>query len=170
VFTIRVTNEQTILPVDAARLRRAVQTVLEDEPIPKAQISVAVVDDPTIHRLNRQYLNHDRPTDVLSFVLERSAGCLEGEVVVSAETAQEAAPRFGWSPADELLLYVIHGTLHLLGHEDQTAAGRDQMQARERTCLARFGLTPRYEESTENGHGSRTAGRVGLFSGETKVP
>jgi probable rRNA maturation factor len=169
VFTIHVANEQTILPVDAARLRRAVQTVLEDASIPGAQISVAVVDDPTIHKLNRRYLNHDGPTDVLSFVLERSAESLEGEIVVSAQTAQETAPRFGWSPADELLLYVVHGALHLLGYEDQTPAGRDAMQAREQASLARFGLVPRYEESVENGDDSR-AGRVGLSSGGTKVP
>ena len=83
-----------------------------------ARISVAVVDDATIAVLNRQFLRHEGPTDVLSFLLEQDEDGLEGEVVVSAETARRTAPRFGWSEGEELLLYVIHGTLHLAGYDD----------------------------------------------------
>ncbi len=124
--------------------------ILDEASIGEAEISVAVVDDPTIHQLNRQYLSHDDPTDVLSFVLERSAERLEGEVVVSADTACRTAPRFAWSAADELLLYVIHGTLHLVGHDDRTPDDRAAMRARERACLGRFGLEPRYEEHDDD--------------------
>jgi len=145
VIAIHVTNNQRKLPVDEGRLKRAVRMVFQDASIPEARVSIAVVDDPTIHRLNRRYLNHDEPTDVLSFELERSERLLEAEVVVSAETAQQAASRFGWSAADELLLYVIHGALHLVGYDDQTPDGRAAMRARERACLARFGIEP-YEE------------------------
>ena len=67
------------------------------------------MDDRTIQQLNRQYLDHDEPTDVLSFLLEREAERLEGEIVVSRDTAACSAPAYGWTPADELLLYVIHG-------------------------------------------------------------
>ena len=148
MIAIDVTNQQTNLPVDQRPLKRAVRMILDEESIPEARISIAVVDDPTIHELNRRYLNHDQPTDVLSFLLERSARCLEGEVIVSADTALAAAPRFGWSAGDELLLYVIHGTLHLLGCDDERPADRAEMRGRERDCLARFGLQPQYEEAT----------------------
>ena len=64
---------------------------------------------------------------MLSFVLESSNGCLEGEVIVSADRAAAVAPKYGWSAADELLLYVIHGTLHLVGYDDVTPAKRAAM-------------------------------------------
>ena len=142
MIAIHVTNQQT-LPVDETPLRRAVRLILQDASIAEAAVSLAIVDDPTIHKLNRQYLRHDHPTDVLSFLLERDERRLEGEIVVSAETAQRVAPQFGWSPADELLLYVVHGTLHLVGYDDQTSKQRSAMQAQEKACLARFGLQPR---------------------------
>ena len=145
MIAIHVVNEQT-LPLDETPLRRAVRMILGDASIGEATVSVAIVDDPTIHQLNRQFLNHDEATDVLSFVLQREENRLEGEVVASAETAQRCAHRFGWSPADELLLYVIHGTLHLVGYDDQTPEQRAAMREQERAYLARFGLEPRYEE------------------------
>ena len=58
----------------------------------------------------------------MSFPLEAAGGCLEGEVVVGAEVARREARRYGWTPHDELLLYVVHGLLHLVGYDD--AAGR----------------------------------------------
>jgi probable rRNA maturation factor len=145
MITIDIANEQSTLPVDSRRLRRAVRTILEDASVEQARISLAVVDDPTIHRLNRQYLDHDCTTDVLSFNLDDSAGGIEGEVIVSADTAAAAAPAFGWRPEDELLLYVIHGVLHLVGLRDGTRPQRQQMRRRERECLARFGLEPHDE-------------------------
>jgi probable rRNA maturation factor len=148
-ITIEIADCQSHLPVDRRQLEQAVRVVLKEESIARAEISLAVVDDATIQRLNRQYLNHDCPTDVLSFLLERSEHDLQGEVVVSAQTARATAPQFGWSAADELLLYVIHGTLHLLGVEDTTARQRAGMRDRERACLARFGRTPRYEATQE---------------------
>ncbi len=142
VIQIALNNQQATLPIDRRRLRRAVQMVLKDAKIVEAEISLAIVDDSTIHALNRQYLNHDYPTDVLSFVLDQSDGRLTGEVIVSADTAKASAPTYGWLAEDELLLYVIHGTLHLVGHEDASRAERAQMRRHEAIYLARFGLEP----------------------------
>lgn len=147
MFAIEITNQQDTLPVDEARIRQAVEMILKDASIREAQISVAVVDDPTIHTLNRQFLSHDEPTDVLSFVLEESEGNLEGEVIVSADTALAVAPQYGWEPVHELLLYVIHGTLHLVGGLDATPEEQADMRAREREYLARFGLEPHDDDS-----------------------
>lgn len=143
VIHIALTNEQKSVPVDRRRLRRAVQMVLKDAGVSAAEISLAVVDDPTIRRLNRQYLNHDYPTDVISFVLDGSDGRLVGEVIVSGDTAHATAPNYGWPAEDELLLYVIHGMLHLVGQEDASRADRAQMRRREAVYLARFGLQPK---------------------------
>lgn len=146
MIQIEFRNEQQRLPVDEARLRQAVELALGRGKIEAAEISLAVVDDPAIHALNRRYLNHDEPTDVLSFVLEAGAGRLEGEIIVSADTAAASAPRFGWTAADELLLYVIHGALHLVGYDDLDAEARLEMRRQERACLAHFGLSPEYAE------------------------
>ena len=120
--------------------------VLAEEGIQRATISLAVVDDPTIHDLNRRFLQHDYPTDVLSFVLDSGPGYVDGEVIVSADTATAAAARYGWTRDDELLLYVIHGALHLVGYDDQTPAAQQAMRDRERLLLRHFGLVPRYDE------------------------
>jgi probable rRNA maturation factor len=132
--------------VDEERLRSAVQTVLHGESVESATISIAIVDDATIERLNRGYLKHDGPTDVLSFMLEADGTRLDGEVIVSAETAAKSAVHFGWDTGDELLLYVIHGTLHLLGHDDETSEARSAMRERERHYLSLFGVTPRHDD------------------------
>ena len=138
--TIAIANQQTLLRVDRARIRRAVRAVAAGEIAARATISVAVVDDAAIGRLNERFLHHRGATDVLSFVLTDEDGALEGEVVVSAETACRAAPRYGWSAEDELLLYVIHGALHLAGYGDETPAARKVMRSREETYLKRLGV------------------------------
>ena len=106
----------------------------------QARISVAVVDDETIARLNWQYLRHRGPADVLSFLLDRSDG-LEGEVIVGVQAACGLRRQYGWPPHDELLLYVIHGMLHLVGHDDANAALRLEMQKRETAILEKLGIT-----------------------------
>lgn len=137
------------MPVDEGRLKAAVAGVLEEAAIDDATISLAIVDDPTIHDLNRRYLQHDYATDVLSFVLERTETRLEGEVIVSSETAVSQSRRWGWAGEDELLLYVIHGMLHMVGVADATPEDREEMRRREGKCLANFGLKPHWEESDE---------------------
>jgi probable rRNA maturation factor len=128
--------------IDVEEVRRAVQMVLAGEGLRSARISVALVDDATIQALNRSFLAHDYATDVLSFVLSEKDEPLEGEVVVSADMAVARAPEFGWSAANELLLYVVHGTLHLCGYEDHDQQRRRRMRERERDFLMRLGAIP----------------------------
>ncbi len=141
-IVVEIADEQAHLPLDRRLVRKAVRRVLRDAGVCKARISVAVVDDATIARLNWQYLRHRGPADVLSFLLDESDG-LEGEVVVGAQTALRTAPQYGWPPHDELLLYVIHGTLHLVGHDDADAVLRAEMQEQETDILESLGITRR---------------------------
>ena len=83
-IVVEIADEQAHLPLDRRLVRKAVRRVLRDAGVRKARISVAVVDDATIARLNWQYLRHRGPADVLSFLLDESDG-LEGEVVVGAK-------------------------------------------------------------------------------------
>lgn len=140
MIEVAIADEQQALTVDQDRLRTAVTKIVSDAGFAGAAISIAIVDDPTIHDLNRRFLEHDYPTDVLSFVLERDADRLEGEVIVSADYAARSAPEFGWSANNELLLYVIHGTLHLVGYDDLEPARLAEMRERETWYLAQLGI------------------------------
>jgi probable rRNA maturation factor len=147
-FKISLVNEQSRHPVDDDQLRAAVRAVMQESGFASANISIAVVDDATIHALNRQFLEHDWPTDVLSFLLDERGGHVEGEVIISADTAALGAGEAGWPAAAEQLLYVIHGTLHLIGYRDKSAADAQSMRAAETRYLRQFGFeAPRRDEA-----------------------
>lgn len=146
VIIVEIANQQDSLPVNEERLREGISAVLSGEGIRRAEISVAVIDDATIRVLNSQYLKHDWATDVLSFLLEQGEASVEGEIIVSADTAERMAKEFGWTADEEMLLYAIHGVLHLVGYDDQTPESQTTMRERESFYLARFGLRPRYED------------------------
>ena len=83
---ISIHNQQEAVPVDFKRMREVARAVLDGEGVPDAEISLAFVDSATIHALNKRYLGHDEPTDVLSFPLsEAGAKKLAGELVIGAE-------------------------------------------------------------------------------------
>jgi probable rRNA maturation factor len=150
-FNVSLANEQSTHTVNERQLTDAVTAVLRDSTFTSANISIAIVDDPTMHKLNRQYLEHDYPTDVLSFVLEDTSSHLEGEVILSADTAATEAAEHGWSTAAEMLLYVVHGTLHLIGYRDKSSEDVEEMRAAERKYVSQFGFEP--------SHGGRLAPR-----------
>lgn len=104
------------------------------------EIGVRVTDDSSIHQINRDFLQHDYPTDVISFPYVLSVPQVEGELVVSLDTASAEAPHAGWSVREELLLYVIHGTLHLVGFDDTNDKARVQMRSAEKSALRLVGI------------------------------
>ena len=145
MFSVLITNEQSNYEVAADRVELAVKQVIEEAGIVTGDVSVAVVDDPTIQELNIQYLNHDYPTDVISFVLEHAEEHLEGEIIVSVDTAVELAKDYGWDWQNEFLLYVIHGCLHLVGYDDKNPEAKVVMQEAERRHLKMFNIEHRIE-------------------------
>ena len=110
-----------------------------------ARISLAVVDDTEIARLNARYLGRHAPTDVLAFpysVTDDPAHDEElGEVIVSAETAEREARRRHKTFEKELALYMIHGLLHLLGYDDTSPEKARAMRRRERELLRMLDLS-----------------------------
>jgi len=138
---IAIHSPQEIVPIDRGRLREIARAVLDGEAVKDYDISIALVDNPTIHQLNKRYLDHDEPTDVLSFPYSAaSARKLEGELVIGVEIALEQAKERGHDVQAELALYVIHGLLHLCGHDDATGAAAAAMRERERHYLRQLGL------------------------------
>jgi probable rRNA maturation factor len=122
---------------DRRRLRSRAVRLLRELGCPRAELSIALVDDATIASLNAQYRGIDRATDVLSFSLVEGKhaerrGALLGDVVVSLDTAAVQARRARRTLDDEVLRLLIHGTLHLLGHDHVRDDEARRMRAEER--------------------------------------
>jgi len=142
---IPVTNRQRRVAVGARDVRRVVEATFAHEGAGEPDVGVVLLGDAAIRRINREWHDDDRPTDSLAFSYEDdpSPDGLRGEVVVSAETARREAEARGTDAVHELLLYVVHGTLHLLGHDDDTPARRRAMNARADRILASVGVRAR---------------------------
>src|SRR3974390_340933 len=102
---VSVASPQEHVAIDRKRLRDTARAVLEGEGIAAADVSLAFVDNPTIHQLNKRYLDHDEPTDVLTFPLSEGKR-LAGELVIGAEVAKAQAEAGGHDVQAELALYV----------------------------------------------------------------
>lgn len=127
--------------LDFQGLKAAARAVLEGEGVREGKVTVAFVDNAHIHRLNKQFLDHDEPTDVLTFpYTDPGAKKLEGEIAIGFEVAKVNAEERGHPVATELVLYVIHGCLHLCGYDDRTDRDAKAMRAREREYLRALGL------------------------------
>lgn len=127
--------------VDLRKVEALAAHVLVAEGRPHAALSVTLVDDEAMAELHARYSKVEGPTDVLAFPLDDGDGpgpALLGEVVVSTDTAAREARARGLPFARELLLYVAHGTLHLLGHDDHEPRRRRRMHRRQAALLAAF--------------------------------
>jgi probable rRNA maturation factor len=153
MLTVEFSDRQTSLEVDTGRWERMLVGLLHAEGFRRGEISVSIVHDDEMHALNRKYLKHDYPTDVLSFVLDRLDDTLQGEIIVSADTAIARCEEFRWSADNELTLYLLHGALHLVGYQDKSEVDYQRMREREQHYLRRFGLAdspPRSDVPTES--------------------
>ena len=110
--------------------------VLDGERCGWAYVAIVLADHDRVHALNREYLDHDYRTDVLSFLLERSEDGIEGEVYVDLDMAEINAARFGETYEREVARYVVHGLLHLAGHDDATDGDREAMRRLEDRYLS----------------------------------
>ena len=107
------------------------------------EILFVVLGDEQMREINARHLGHDYATDVLSFPMGTEP-FLMGEVLISADTARREAAERGHSAYHELLLYAVHGALHLVGHDDHGTAARRRMRRAERAALAALGAPPVY--------------------------
>lgn len=140
---VLVSRRDRTVRLSEKRIRAVAEHVLRREKS-KARLSVAVVGDATMRRLHREYMGVDSPTDVLTFPLEGPGGFL-GEVVACAGVARREAAARGEKPSDELLLYVVHGVLHLLGYDDVAPRDFARMHRREASLLEELGVAARVE-------------------------
>jgi len=131
--------------IDPRRLREAARKTLAHESAPsRAELTLVITGDDEIRDLNRQYRGVDAPTDVLSFAeAETDAHFVEpvylGDVIISYPRAVAQAASAGHPVADELLLLVVHGVLHLLGHDHAGRAEKRKMWTAQKQILSELG-------------------------------
>lgn len=137
---ILVQNNQRRHPAPLRPIRATAARILNALGCPEeTELSVTIVGDRAIHRLNRDYLGKDRPTNVISFSLQEGefgdvAPHALGDVVISADTAAGEAQSCGWSGYERLIFLLLHGILHLTGydHERSGEAEARRMERKER--------------------------------------
>jgi rRNA maturation RNase YbeY len=128
-------------------LVQAVQTTLANAGVQAAELTVLLAGDPRLAALNAAYRNLNEPTDVLAFpsgegpALPENSAYL-GDIAISLDRARQQAKAAGHSVMDELQLLVVHGTLHLLGHNHREPEERDDMWKSQRAILTTLGLPP----------------------------
>ena len=152
---VDIVNLQRTMRVPRAAIRRALAVVMREDLGREVRVSLAVVTDRRIEELNRAWLSHEGPTDVITYELAdaadgpgpsgprsasgsrgpAAADDVFGEIVISADRALEEAKRRGLDPARELVLYAVHGMLHLSGYDDLTTADARRMHRRETAVL-----------------------------------
>ena len=135
-----VTDPHVSSPISSLLVRAAVVAAANDQGFKRGEIGVRITDDLSIHRINLDHLGHDYPTDVISFDYGSEGTTIEGEMVVSAETAACRAADLGWPVEHELVLYIVHGTLHIAGLDDLSDSDRKQMRAAEQRVMLALGV------------------------------
>lgn len=138
----------------AAAIRKAARAALAEGRRPNLRLSIACLTDRRLAGLHDEWLGDPSPTDVLSFDL--SDGTSEsGEILVSHECARRTARARAVDARRELSLYVVHGVLHLCGHDDHGPRDRARMRAAEARVLASLGWAPDSHPHDETDRRSR---------------
>jgi probable rRNA maturation factor len=144
---IEITDLQDHVRLDKKLILTAVRRVIKEEGRSAKSLSIVLTDNRHIRDLNREYLGHDTFTDVISFPLEdldwpngHTNGGLNGEIIASAELAQQQAQAMNVDPRAELLLYLVHGLLHLMGYDDRKPQDAKMMHEREDALLEQLGF------------------------------
>lgn len=158
---IEIASNQNYYPIKKRKIRQIIMDVIKEESGVRSQelgvggkdsrlktqdsglsISIAFVDNEKITELNKKFLGHNEPTDVISFPLEDERlhpDSVSGEIVVSAQMALETANAMHTDVERELILYVIHGLLHLIGYDDTSKKKARAMHERENELLTMLG-------------------------------
>lgn len=139
--TIKVHNATQTFAVNTAKLSRLFR-LLDKWPlekIPDGELSIALLDDREICRLHAHFLNDPSPTDVITFPTDPGDNApgwaFAGEICVCLPQAQREAPRHNNTIGSELLLYLVHGWLHLAGHDDLEDGACARMRTAEQAAL-----------------------------------
>lgn len=153
-----------------AALRATLERLLAEVGAPDATVSLSFVRDPEMRELNREHRRRDAPTDVLSFPLYdpadferngrtrprggvRGGERMLGDIVISVDTARSQAAAYGAPLTREIERLLIHGVLHLCGHDHERADERRRMEREERRLAEAIGMPWPYLGAPASGSG-----------------
>lgn len=147
-MTVSLRNKQKKAAIDTNRLRRSLKRLLKELQRENGELSVLIVDDEQIRAINRDYLERDRPTNVISFAMTEGEGGnihpeLLGDIVISTETAMRDALAGDLPLMDEMEFLMIHGLLHLLGYNHENV-GHEEAARMKRKEQELFSLLRHY--------------------------
>jgi len=161
--TLVVRNQQRTQRLQTKYLRRIVWELLTQELRRKYfELGISIVSEEAMTRMNENYLRHKGSTDVITFDYQDSSENekLAGEIFVCINEATIQAPRFGTTWQNELARYIVHGVLHLCGHDDKRAAARRKMKAEEDRLVRRLTAQFNLERIKAEPRRGRTAART----------
>ena len=143
---VEIANLQKHYKIKSSKIKLAVKEVL-NKGEKSAKLSIAFVDNNEIKKLNKRYFDLYEITDVIAFPLSNHKSVVSGEIIVSVETAVDAADKRNISVEGEIILYVVHGLLHLLGYGDGNEADAKIMHEEESRILKVLGYNaPKVED------------------------
>lgn len=123
-------------PKNKSALREWIKQTITAEGYKLKELNYIFCSDSYLIEINRQYLNHDTYTDIITFDNSEKEGTIVGDIFISIERIRENAAKFSVSEVNELQRVIIHGTLHLLGYKDKTKADKQLMTEKEDFYLA----------------------------------
>ena len=145
-MNIEVFNEVNEKCEEIDGLKEFLETVCKDEKLDNVMFDVIIIDNEAIHKINKEYRNIDRETDVISFALEddktfnRSDIRILGDIYISIEKARSQSIEYGHSFKRELYFLAVHGLLHLLGYDHMKEEDEKVMFAKQDEILSRYGI------------------------------
>jgi probable rRNA maturation factor len=110
-------GEDVTSPLPLATLEDVARFVLAEEKVTAAEVSITLLNDQAIERLNRTYLGHSGPTDVITFPFEGPTDVVVGDIYIGVQQAERQAEELSLPIEDEILRLTVHGVLHVLGFE-----------------------------------------------------
>jgi len=133
---IEIINSSATARLPKTKVSDAVNRTVRSEKKNKGRIQIIYVTDKYIHELNNKYLKHNYPTDVISFDMGDGKE-IDGEVYISIDTAKRQANDYSVSLTNEIMRLAVHGTLHLIGYDDQDDESRNKMRLLEEKYISK---------------------------------
>ena len=137
-MNILIANRQRAKKIHSRLLKQIVGALLAELKISQAELGIALVGAAEMARVNWQFLRHDGSTDVITFDHRDHSAPLHGELFVCVDDAVRQAKQFKTTWQSEVVRYIVHGVLHLLGHDDLQPAARREMKREENRLVRRL--------------------------------
>ncbi|HEK19231.1 MULTISPECIES: rRNA maturation RNase YbeY [unclassified Mucilaginibacter] len=118
-------------------VRKWITDTIKEEGYQLSELNYIFCSDEYLLQINRQYLDHDTYTDIVTFDNSEKPGFIVSDIFISIERIRDNAEKFSVTETQELHRVLIHGALHLLGYKDKTAADKKKMTAKEDFYLAK---------------------------------